>query len=94
MEVSSSRSDILSAAKQMLISQIICGAIYLPYVVISSDLLGIESALIGMAIAVIPSMMGMVTAMFKVKLKKDSSISELIRVLERLSLCTPLLCSF
>ncbi|EAS45486.1 hypothetical protein C9J48_07720 [Photobacterium profundum] len=80
MEVPSSRSDILLAAKQILISQIICGAIYLPYVVMYSDLLGIESALIGMAIAVIPSMMGMITATFKVKLKKDSSISELIRV--------------
>jgi F0F1-type ATP synthase assembly protein I len=80
MEVSSSRSDILTAAKQILISQIICGAIYLLYVVIFSDLLGIKSALIGMAIAVIPSMMGMVTATFKEKLKKDSSISELIRV--------------
>ncbi|MGR5062141.1 ATP synthase subunit I [Photobacterium sp. DNB22_13_2] len=77
MEGLSPFSDIISALKSLLLAQSIIGVVVVLYEFVSSDSLGGESALIGVAIAVVPSLLGLLSVAIKVKRNKRSHIGEL-----------------
>ncbi len=74
MNADSGFSDILSAAKKILIGQTILVSLFICFSFISADWLCIKSSIIGVAIAVIPSLLGLMTAAFKIKTNKDINI--------------------
>lgn len=77
MESHSPSSDIVSVIKSLLIAQSIIGAIVILYEIISGDSLSVESALIGVIVAVVPSLLGLLAVALKVKRNNRSHISEL-----------------
>ncbi|KJF89101.1 ATP synthase subunit I [Photobacterium leiognathi] len=80
MNADSGFSDILSAAKKILIGQTILGSLFICFSFISADWLYIKSSIIGVAIAVIPSLLGLMTAAFKIKTNKDINIRYLAKL--------------
>ncbi|MEZ8739341.1 ATP synthase subunit I [Photobacterium swingsii] len=77
MESYSPGSDIISVVKSLLIAQSIVGALVISYQIVLGDALSVESALIGVAIAVVPSLLGLLAVAVKVKRNNRSHISEL-----------------
>ncbi|MGF1737802.1 ATP synthase subunit I [Photobacterium satsumensis] len=77
MEGHSPCSDIISALKSLLSAQSVIGAIVVLYEFVSSDSQSVESAFIGVAIAVVPSLLGLLSVAIKVKRNKRSHIGEL-----------------
>ncbi|MDO6541284.1 ATP synthase subunit I [Photobacterium sanguinicancri] len=77
MESYSPGSDIISVVKSLLLAQSIVGAAVILYQIVSGDSLSVESALIGVAVAVVPSLLGLLAVAVKVKRNKRSHISEL-----------------
>ncbi|PSW13521.1 hypothetical protein C9J01_11880 [Photobacterium rosenbergii] len=77
MEGHSPCSDIISAVKSLLLAQSIIGAIVVLHEVVSSDYLSVKSALIGVVIAVVPSLLGLLAVAIKVKRNKRSNINQL-----------------
>ncbi|WP_305816796.1 ATP synthase subunit I [Photobacterium leiognathi] len=80
MNADSGFSDILSAAKKILIGQTILGSLFICFSFISADWLCIKSSIIGVAIAVIPSLLGLMTTAFKIKTNKDINIRYLAKL--------------
>ncbi|WP_318519754.1 ATP synthase subunit I [Photobacterium leiognathi] len=80
MNADSGFSDILSAAKKIFIGQTILGSLFICFSFISADWLYIKSSIIGVAIAVIPSLLGLMTAAFKIKTNKDINIRYLAKL--------------
>ncbi|KXI23885.1 ATP synthase subunit I [Photobacterium sanguinicancri] len=77
MESYSPGSDIISVVKSLLLAQSIVGAAVILYQIVSGDSLSVESALIGVAVAVVPSLLGLLAVAVKVKRNNRSHISEL-----------------
>lgn len=80
MNTKSGSSDILSAAKVIVIGQVILGLLFIIFAFITTNWFGVKSSIIGVTIAVIPSLLGLSAAAFKIKTNKDISIRYLAKL--------------
>ena len=79
---SSVSDDIIIATKRMVKCQVAFGAVAILYEVFFSTARGrnIESALIGVLLAVVPSLIGMLLASYKARSRPNKSVKDLIQL--------------
>ncbi|WP_297483131.1 ATP synthase subunit I [uncultured Photobacterium sp.] len=80
MKADSGCNDIISAAKIILLGQLIFGFLFIIFIYITNNSFGVKSAIIGVAIAVIPSLLGLGSAAYKLKMNIDVSIRYLAKL--------------
>ncbi|MEC6816135.1 hypothetical protein [Photobacterium toruni] len=80
MKADSGCNDIFSAAKIILLGQLILGFLFIIFICITNNTFGVKSAIIGVAIAVIPSLLGLGSAAYKLKINKDVNIRYLAKL--------------
>ncbi|WP_394166382.1 ATP synthase subunit I [Photobacterium piscicola] len=80
MKADSGCNDIISAAKIILLGQLILGFLFIISICITKNTFGVKSAIIGVAIAVIPSLLGLGSAAYKLKMNRDISIRYLAKL--------------
>ena len=80
MKADSGCNDIISAAKIILLGQLIVGFLFIISICITNNSFGVKSAIIGVAIAVIPSLLGLGSAAYKLKMNTDVSIRYLAKL--------------
>ena len=80
MKADSGCNDIFSAAKIILLGQLILGFLFIIFICIINNTFGVKSAIIGVAIAVIPSLLGRGSAAYKLKINKDVNIRYLAKL--------------
>ncbi|MCP4956416.1 ATP synthase subunit I [Photobacterium aquimaris] len=80
MKAGSGCNDILSAAKVILLGQLILGCLFTLFICITNNAFGVKSAIIGVAIAVIPSLLGLVSAAYKLKKNDEVNIKYLAKL--------------
>ncbi|MGF1742485.1 hypothetical protein L4C34_15645 [Vibrio profundum] len=74
--------DIIIATKRLVKCQVAFGAVAMLYEVFFSTARGrnIESALIGVLLAIVPSLIGMLLASYKATLRSNKSVKDLIQL--------------
>ncbi|PST93335.1 hypothetical protein C9I86_06520 [Photobacterium sp. NCIMB 13483] len=80
MKADSGCNDIISAAKIILLGQLILGFLFIISICITKNMFDVKSAIIGVAIAVIPSLLGLGSAAYKLKMNRDISIRYLAKL--------------
>ncbi len=80
MKADSGCNDILSAAKIILLGQSILGFLFILFICIANNTFGVKSAIIGVAIAVIPSLLGLGSAAYKLKMNNEVNIKYLAKL--------------
>ncbi|MCL9773617.1 ATP synthase subunit I [Vibrio methylphosphonaticus] len=80
MEANMTGDDIMLAGKRILYSQLIIGSIFILYETFFKDKINLESALTGMVIAIVPSLIGMIFASFKAKYKPKQNLNDLMQL--------------
>ncbi|CAH0539193.1 ATP synthase subunit I [Vibrio marisflavi] len=83
---STTSDDILIAIKRMMRSQLFFGLLVIIYQVFSGDIARIESASIGVVVAIIPGLFGMYLASVKAKKNPDAEIKDLIQFSRKVKL--------
>ncbi|MCL9782628.1 hypothetical protein M9194_14425 [Vibrio sp. S4M6] len=86
MTSSTASEDILTAIKRMLRSQLFFGMLAILYQIFSEDVTRIESASIGVVVAIIPGLFGMYLASVKAKKNPDADIKDLIQFSRKVKL--------
>ncbi len=80
MKADSGCNDILSAAKSISLGQLIFGCLFIIFICFTNNTFGVKSAIIGVAIAVIPSLLGLGSAAYKLKMNKEINIRYLAKL--------------
>ncbi|USD61692.1 ATP synthase subunit I [Vibrio sp. SCSIO 43140] len=75
-----SSKSIILAGNRMLYSQMVFGSITLLYLIVFKSKLDIESAFIGISIAIAPLFMGTRVASYKAKRKPEYSLKDLLKL--------------
>lgn len=83
---STTSDDILIAIKRMMRSQLFFGMLVIIYQIFSGDIARIESASIGVVVAIIPGLFGMYLASVKAKKNPDADIKDLIQFSRKVKL--------
>lgn len=80
METNITSNAIMLAGRRIVIAQLLLGGLFMGYEYLSNGVLSAESALTGVLIAVLPSLLGMVMASIKSKLKPEKSLRDLMNL--------------
>ncbi|MEC6796274.1 ATP synthase subunit I [Photobacterium sp. S4TG1] len=80
MKAYSGCNDIISAAKIILLGQLILGFLFIILICITNNAFGVKSAIIGVAIAIIPSLLGLSSAAYKLKKNREANIRYLAKL--------------
>ena len=80
MKADSGYNDIISAAIIILLGQLILGCLFILCICITQNTFSVKSAIIGVAIAVIPSLLGLGSAAYKVKINNEINIRYLAKL--------------
>lgn len=75
-----SSKSIILAGNRMLYSQIIFGSIILLYQIVFKSKLDIESAFVGVSVAIAPLFMGTIIASYKARRKPNHSLKDLLKL--------------
>ncbi|SDG80522.1 hypothetical protein SAMN04488136_10315 [Vibrio xiamenensis] len=86
MEANSTSDSIMLAGKRILITQLGLGLAFVVYELFSNGAIGVESALTGVVIAIVPSMIGMMFASMKSKMKPSESLRDLMNLSRNIKL--------
>ncbi|MFB9135632.1 ATP synthase subunit I [Vibrio sp. AK197] len=86
MEASSTSDSIMLAGKRILITQLVIGLVFVLFELFSGGVVGVESAVTGVVIAIIPSMAGMLFASMKSKMKPTESLRDLMNLSRNIKL--------
>ncbi|PMH46822.1 hypothetical protein BCU68_01935 [Vibrio sp. 10N.286.49.B3] len=86
MQHDNASTDIVLAAKTMLMSQCLFGVLAIAYEIIMNNSLSVESSLIGVVIAIIPALFGMYIASRKVKYKPNINMKDLMHLSRNIKL--------
>ncbi|NOH60996.1 ATP synthase subunit I [Vibrio sp. RE88] len=80
MSVNINSDPILVAGRRILVAQASLGFVFIVYEYMRNNTLSAESALCGVLIAILPSVLGMVFASVKSRLKPDKSLRDLMHL--------------